>query len=173
MRVVIPSRLGGVMLDELLLALEGEGVSPKDVLVVRDGGDEWMESRLCPDPQGPTRRMGFAGAADWGIRHADAREVLLLNDDLLPEEGLIEGLNQIRDKAPFIGCRLLNFEGTVVEFDGGGMNALGFALSLGCGERPTEKRGGETLFASGAAVLLNAQACSSVGGYATGFFAYF
>ena len=174
MRVVIPSRMGGVRLDALFDGLVEQGMDASGIVAVRDGDDApWRPSRWAPHPVGPAKRLGFAGAADWGIRRADSSHVLLLNDDLLPEEGLLEALSRRKADAPFVGCRILDGKGRRVEFDGGGMNVFGFALSLGHGEKPKKKEAAEVLFASGAAILIERKVYEDIGGYATGLFAYF
>lgn len=174
MEVVVPSRLGGARLDRLAAALEEQGVQRSAIRVVRDGRDApWSPSAAFPEPEGPHRRSGFAGASHWGLSRAHGRQAVLLNDDLVPAPGFVEAVAEGLAGAPFVSCRVLDKGGVAVEFDGGGMNALGYALSLGHGSRPSEAAPREVLFGSGAALGLDLDAYRAVGGLATGLFAYF
>lgn len=171
---VVPSRRGGPGLDRLAAALGEQGVAKADILVAKDGHDApWELCQAFPDPPGPARRVGFAGAADWGIRAHPAPFLALLNDDLLPEPGFVDTLHAHQGSAPFLSCRLLDAAGAALEFDGGGMNALGHALSLGHGSAPEPAAPREVLFGSGAALALDKEAYVGCGGLATGFFAYY
>jgi GT2 family glycosyltransferase/glycosyltransferase involved in cell wall biosynthesis len=58
--------------------------------------------------------LGFVGTANRGMRHADGRDVLLLNSDTIVSEGFLEGLADAAYSGPRVGmCSPLSNNATI------------------------------------------------------------
>tara|TARA_B100000029_G_scaffold516760_1_gene633792 strand:- start:7793 stop:8770 length:978 start_codon:yes stop_codon:yes gene_type:complete len=172
--VVIPSMLGGKNLETLISDLIGQGFEKKRIFIIKDGLDpEWKNVSFDVNVVETKRRLGFAGACDFGIRNSNAKHVLLLNDDLTLSENFHSSLLKNMSYEPFLGFRVLNKSGKKIEFDGGGMNVFGYGLSLNFGKKVFHKENDKVLFSCGACSLLSKKHYEKIGGFSTAFFCYF
>ena len=172
--VLIPSMLGGENLNLLISQLVRQGFNKEKIFIIKDGHHPlWKDVPSSLNIIQTKKRLGFAGACDFGIRNSNSDHVLLLNDDLSVSEGFFDSLNRYKSFEPFVGFRILNKKGTHVEFDGGGMNVFGYGLSLNCGKKLFSKDNSETLFACGACSLMDRKSYEKAGGFCTDFFCYF
>jgi len=172
--VIIPSMLGGKNLEVLVSNLIDQGFNREKIFVIRDGSDPaWKDISLDVNIVKTKRRLGFSGACDFGIRNSNAEHVLLLNDDLTLSQNFHSAIHEHKSLEPFLGFRVLNKNGTRIEFDGGGMNVFGYGLSLNHGKRVFRKRNEEVLFSCGACSLLSRGHYEKIGGFSTVFFCYF
>jgi len=103
--IVIPTWNGREMLRECLLALRGQSFRAFRVVVV-DGastdGTREMLAREFPEVElrALPRNLGFARAANAGIRATREELVALLNNDAVPEPRWLEELVARADSAP-------------------------------------------------------------------------
>jgi len=145
-----------------------------------DGTAEWLRSehpgvRVLAAPT----NEGFAGPCNRLARAATARWVCFLNNDVRVEPGFLAALTgaALATGAACVGARVLSADGRRIEFDGGTMNFLGHGTPRRYGE-PAEcdeddNEPFETLFASGAAMLVDREVFHSAEGFDETYFAYF
>jgi GT2 family glycosyltransferase len=90
------------------------------------------------------RNLGFAGGNNAGARAARGEIVTFLNNDMrVAPDWLAELVAPFRD-APDVVCvgsRILNWEGTRIDYADGGMNFYGYGYQLDHGRRTTDDVG--------------------------------
>lgn len=96
--VVIPSRDGRHLLDRLLPALRRQLAGREAEIIVVDNGSgdgsaEWLRSEGIIVVE-EARPLAFAAAANRGIQAARYGRILLLNNDMLIEEGFVDALEE-------------------------------------------------------------------------------
>ena len=158
---------------------------PEAVLVAdngsQDGSLEWLAAR-----HPAVRRLDLGvnlGFAEGNNRAAaafgDAPWLLFLNNDTRVSPDLLVELGaaaaEAADGSVCCGARLLDWEGSRIDFDGGAASLTGHGHALGVGRRP---RAGDlaarpSFFACGAALFLPRDLFLALGGFAAGFFAYY
>lgn len=176
--VIIVTWNGRRHLEALLPSLLPQ--RPGEVLVVdnasRDGTGEWLR-REYPEVRvlQNDRNRGFAEPNNQGAA-ATRRPVLafLNNDTRCHPDWLARGLAAL-DEAECVACRLLDWEGTRLDFHRGSLQYLGFALQEDTGKllRDLTSGGGEILFPCGGAMFIRREVFQAVGGFDPDFFAVF
>lgn len=184
--VAIPSWNGRHLLEPCLRALAAARPAgePVEVAVFDNGSEDgtaaWLE-RSHPDVRllRSPRNLGFAGACNRLVREARTPLVLLLNNDVEVEPGAVAELLEARELsgAACVGARILSGDGRLVEFDGGTMNFYGHGAGWRHGARAAdlaaEREPRPTLFACGAAMLVERDVFLEAGGFDECYFAYF
>jgi len=184
--IAIPSCNGRTLLESCLAAL-AEVSYPKDrleVLVYDNGSTDGTSDWLAAAHPGvrvlsSARNEGFASPCNRLAAAAEARWVCFLNNDVSASPDFLSALTDVAATtgAACVGARVLSADGERIEFDGGGMNFLGHGAPLRNGV-PTSEVGSVTdpfdsLYASGAAMLVDREAFLSAGGFDDDYFAYF
>jgi GT2 family glycosyltransferase/glycosyltransferase involved in cell wall biosynthesis len=105
--VVIPSRNGRELLERLLPGLERQLGNIRSEIIVSDNGSDdgtagFLEGRV--EVESSPAALSFARAVNRGIRRARYSHVLLLNNDMILEEGFFEPLLQAFEKVPNLFC---------------------------------------------------------------------
>ena len=120
---------------------------------------------------------GFARANNLAVEQATGEWVGFLNNDMRVEAGWLQHLFDELDRHPDAAClasRILNWDGTAIDFIGGGANYQGHGFQLDSGEpsspEDVERR---LLFACGGAMVIRRDVFEEVGGFDPEFFAYF
>ena len=184
--VAIPTCNGRPLLESCLQALAGLAYPPDrlEVLVYdngsTDGTAEWLAARH-PNVRvlAAARNEGFAAPCNRLAEAAHAPRVFFLNNDVRVEPESLSALAAAAEQtgAVCVGARVLTAEGDRIEFDGGTMNFLGHgaparngACSVG---HEAEREPVDTLFTSGAAMLVDRAVFLSAGGFDEDYFAYF
>ncbi len=177
----------GRALLESCLASIGELDYPSDrieILVYDNGSSDgtiaWLEQNhpevrvLAAD-----RNEGFAAPCNRLARAASSSYVCFLNNDVQVEPDFLTALTSAarRTGAACIGARVLSADGDTIEFDGGTMNFLGHGAPLRSGARACDHAADvepvDSLFACGAAMLVEREAFLEAGGFDESYFAYF
>lgn len=192
---VAPGRCGVIILNHngrahleagLPSVLDLVGLAgPEAVMVAdngsRDGSLEWLAAR-----HPALRRLDLGanlGFAEGNNRAAeafsDASWLLFLNNDTRVSPGLLGALSAAAaepvEEPVCCGARLLDWEGRRIDFDGGAASLTGHGHALGVGRRPQagDLADRPSFFACGAALFLPRDLFLALGGFATGFFAYY
>ncbi|MCU1347387.1 MAG: glycosyl transferase family 2, partial [Acidobacteria bacterium] len=129
-------------------------------------------------PLGTNR--GFTGGVAAGVARTQARNVVFLNNDAVPEPGWLASLVRSIDDAPAdvvsVGGRIVSLDGQSIDFIGGVMTFDGHAFQPGfrmpLGSRPEPAAGAELLFACGGNMITRREALVRLGGFDDDYFAY-
>jgi GT2 family glycosyltransferase len=127
----------------------------------------------------PTNR-GFTGGISTALAGSDARYVVFLNNDAVPEKGWLRALTGAMDatdedvvsiagKIVDLGGKLIDFIGGVMTFDGHAFQT-GFRYPLGSREEPPA--GTEIFFPCGGNMISRRAALFELGAFDDDYFAY-
>jgi GT2 family glycosyltransferase len=123
------------------------------------------------------RNVGFADGNDVAAEQASGEWLGFLNNDMWVERGWLRDLVSALDDHPRATClasRIKNWDGSALDFVGGGVNYQGHGFQVDHGKRSSprdvERR---VLFACGGAMLIRRDAFTEVGGFDPDYFAYF
>lgn len=154
-----------------------------DIVVVDNGStDDTVDWLASQHPQVRVLRLerneGFARPNNLAAASVpDATYLALLNNDMKVTPGwLREALAGFTE--PDVACvatRILNWDGTRVDYAGAGMTFDGFGLQPEYGADATRVPGepGPVLFACGGAMVVRRDIFQTLGGFDEAFFAYF
>lgn len=123
--------------------------------------------------------LGFAAGNNRAAEQLDTDEVLFLNNDTRIHPDALDPLREARrGGAIAAGARLLDWSGRRLDFDGGAAAFTGHGHALGHGRRlapsdAADEAARETLFASGAALLVDRRAFLALGAFDPDYFAYY
>ncbi len=161
---------------------------PKDKLEVvvvdngsTDGSVEYLESRwksvrLLKN----SSNEGFAGPSDDGAAAATGEYVVFLNNDMRVDRNWLREMlaTAERTNADCVGSTILNWDGSKIDFIGGGITFYGRGHQYHYNEpaaRVEELAGNdpEIMFACGGAMLIKRDVFNGTGGFDRDYFAYF
>lgn len=140
---------------------------------------EFMRSRfpsvkVIVNPQ----NFGFAEGSNVGARAATGQYVAFLNNDTRVDPGFIKYLVEAVEADPDVisaGSRILNWEGTAIDFIGAELNFYGHGFQESFRSKDVDKYSDkrEVLFACGGAMLINRSVFLESGGFDADYFAFF
>ena len=177
---------GRTLLEKCLASLAGIDY-PRDRLetLVYDNGSTdgtvaWLAERH-PEVRviAAAHNEGFAAPCNRLADATAASRVCFVNNDVEVEPDFLRRLVEAaRDTdAACVGARILSSDGETIEFDGGSMNFIGHGAPLRGGASARDHAGDhtpfETLFASGATMLVDREVFCEAGGFDESYFAYF
>ena len=177
---------GRALLEKCLASLAGIDY-PRELLETlvydngsTDGTAAWL-ARRHPEVRviEAGSNEGFAAPCNRLAEATAASRVCFVNNDVEVEPDFLRRLVEAaRDTdAACVGARILSSDGETIEFDGGSMNFIGHGAPLRGGARASDHAGDyvpfETLFASGATMLVDREVFCEVGGFDESYFAYF
>jgi GT2 family glycosyltransferase len=182
--IVILTLLGPTHLPDCLASLRAQTYPSacREVIVVDNASAS--DPRAAVETYYPgarvirnTENIGFAAGNNVGARAARGHYVVFLNDDTrVHPEWLTEMVATARRRgAVSVASRVLNWDGTRLDFVGGAVNCEGKGFQLDYGQ-PAEGRHLEErplLFANGAAMLVERAPFLATGGWDEGTFAYY
>lgn len=184
--IVIPTWNGRHLLETCLASLDAaEGATDRVERIVFDNGSvddtvDWLvrtypRVRILRSP----RNLGFAEACNRAVAAARAAQVCLLNNDVRVAPDLLGELLRARAAtgAVCVGARVLTAAGSEVEFDGGTLNFYGhgapYRYGVAAAAVEDEREPRPSLFACGAAMLVDRDVFLEVGGFDESYFAYY
>lgn len=183
--VVVVNYNGGDRLRRCLDALLAQRLDAEWEAIVVDNGSEDGSQELVRTVYPSVRlveagrNLGFAAGNNLGIRSAEGREIVLLNDDAYPRSGFLVALHEAAAADPAIGAvtAKLVFADRPAVIQNAGCQLLsdGSVGERGAGEPDRgqyDQR--EYVFGfCGAAALLRAEALADVGLFDRRFFMYY
>ncbi len=180
--VVVPNWNGKHHLERCFASLEALSYGGRVELILVDNGSRdgsiALMRRRHPRVRLIQNRVneGFAAACNRGARAAEGAVVAFLNNDMRVEPGWLEGLiAALRDGARCAASLIMSWDGSRVNYAGGGMNFHGIGIQLGLGDADAARhqRPGDTLFACGGAMAVERRLFLEAGGFDEDFFAYY
>jgi GT2 family glycosyltransferase len=123
---------------------------------------------------------GFTGGIAAGLARSEARYVVFLNNDAVPEPGWLKALVDAIETAPddvmSIGGKVVDPTGQFIDFIGGALTFDGHAFQNGfrypIGARDEPAAGAEILFACGGNMISRREPLMALGGFDDDYFAY-
>ncbi|MBN1594049.1 MAG: glycosyltransferase [Candidatus Coatesbacteria bacterium] len=182
---VIVNLNGSRYLGSCIPAIEAQGDS--EIILVDNGSSD--DSMTIAEREFPSasiienkENLGFAEAANQGLRASTTRYVAFVNTDVRLAPDWLSKILAVfasHDDVACVGGRLLNRDGNKYDFDGGTLNFYGFGQQVRFGSplragaeddaAPIE----ESLFVCGGAMVVDREALLRIGGFDDTFFAYF
>lgn len=123
------------------------------------------------------RNYGFAEGNDRAAQEASGEWVGFLNNDMWVKPSWLKDMLSTLEERPDAACiasRIVNWDGSALDFVGGGVNFMGQAFQLDYGKpESTHDKFRRLLFACGGAMLVRRGLFLEVGGFDPDFFAFF
>lgn len=122
--------------------------------------------------------LGFAAGCNLGAGSANGRVLAFLNNDAEPHPDWARQAVQVLRQQPDVGavaCKVLDREGTHIDFVDGGLTWFGMGYKRHAGE-PDDGRHDEprdVLFGTGAALFVRAELFTSLGGFDERYFMFY
>jgi GT2 family glycosyltransferase len=168
---------GRTHLEELIPSLLPLG--PKEIIVVDNGSRD--DSVAFLETTYPKVRIlkndsnrGFCQPNNLAAEEAQGEVLALFNNDMRAHpDWLVKGLRGL-EEAPCTACRIMDWDGKYVDFNGSSLQYLGYALQKDIGELVEEVTQEEKiLFPCGGAMLVDRQTYLNMGGFDESFFALY
>lgn len=179
--VVIPTWNGAMVLSRCLQALPPDTLA--HVIVVDNGSLDGTASMLAerfPDVQTVhlDTNLGFAAAANAGIRAAGGRDVVLLNNDTVPSPQwlgqLLSAVAAASEDVGFVTSKILRLDDGRIDSAGDLLTSGGFAAQRGHNQVDAGQYDEATVVfgGCGGATWFRRAMLDDVGGFDERFFAY-
>ncbi len=122
--------------------------------------------------------LGFAAGNNAGVAAAKGDWVVILNPDMRVEVNWLKELLRPLQQNPYItsvASRILNWDGTALDFGDAAINFMGWGCQPGYGSRDIAAFGQDKplLFPCGGAMLIKRAVFLDIGGFDSDFFAYY
>lgn len=144
----------------------------------KDGSADYVRNRF-PNVRlvALDRNYGFAEGNNRAVQHATGDWVGFLNNDMrVSPDWLNKMLAPLaeRPRIACIGSRIMNWDGSAIDFIGGGVNFEGHGFQVDHGRKQsTHDQSRRVLFACGGAMLIKRDVYCEVGGFDNDYFAFF
>ena len=126
-----------------------------------------------------SQNVGFAGGNNLAAREATGRYIVFLNNDMRVEAQFVRHLVKAVQSAPDVVCagaKILNWDGSRLDFAGSAADFAGHAYQFGLGQPLTHDTYTEmqpTLYACGGAMIVEREVFLRVGGFDENHFIYY
>lgn len=168
---------GRTHLAELIPSLYPLGA--KEIIVVDNGSSDGSVAYLektYPDTKilKNASNQGFCQPNNLAAAEASGNVLAFVNNDMrVHPEWLTAGLEGLQ-AAPCAACRILDWEGKRIDFNGSSLQYLGYALQKDIGELLQDVTHNEKiLFPCGGAMLIDRRTFLEIGGFDEDFFALY
>lgn len=181
--VIIPNFNGARYLGACLASLARQTCAPSEIWVV-DNASTDNSLEVVAQVDAPIRvipqkeNLGFAAAANAGVRAAQSRWVAVLNNDTEAAPGWLAECVAATERYPeaaFLACRVLDFAARDRLYSAGDCflrAGIGYRRGHGLPDCPEYHVDDETFSACGCAALYRKSVFEKAGGYDEDFFAY-
>jgi GT2 family glycosyltransferase len=123
---------------------------------------------------------GFTGGIAAALARSQARNVIFLNNDAVPEDGwltaLVDAIENAPDDVISVGGKIVDPTGELIDFIGGALTFDGHAFQNGfrypLASRDDPAAGSDLLFACGGNMISRREPLLAVGGFDDDYFAY-
>ncbi len=170
-------------LAECLAALAGQTYGGPFQVVLADNGStdgsvDFVRERF-PSVRivRADRNLGFAGGNNLAARQLEADVVAFINNDTRAEPAWLEELVAVLTQAPDLaaaGGKIVNWDGSRLDFVGGGATLTGLGLQFDHGEaRSPHDHERDILFACGGSMAIWRKVFLEVGGFDEDYFAFY
>jgi GT2 family glycosyltransferase len=155
-------------------------VKPGEILLVDNGSSDGSQAFVRKNHpevrilQNEANR-GFAHPMNMAAREAKGKYLALVNNDMrVHPQWLAAALGRLTPSTPCVACRILDWEGKRVDYNGSSLQYLGYALQRDIG-RLVEEVGADdrVLFPCGGAMLIDRELFLAQGGFDEDYFAIF
>lgn len=182
--VIIVNLNGRHLLDECLAALLNQ-TYPRDLIeiIVVDNGSKDDSVAHLRSAHSQVRvieagaNLGFAGGNNLGAQHAGGELLALINNDAIADPQWLRIMVDAMQSAPDVACvgaRLLNGDGTRIDFAGTAMNITGRAFQIDEGLPANDDTQVREMFAAcGGAMLIKRDVFLHSGGFDADYIAYY
>ena len=181
--VVIPSYNGARLLEACLQSLLRQTCDSVEIVVVDNASTDdtaQIVSRIAPAAilLRMPRNLGFAGAANAGIREARGAWIALLNNDTEAEADWLSECIAAASRHPeasFLACRILEFKSRELVYSAGDCflrAGIGYRRGQHRPDQDNYRREEEIFSACGCAALYRRSVLEERGGFDERFFAY-
>lgn len=155
-------------------------LSPKEIIVVDNGStDDSVDflRKTHPDVRlltNPTNQ-GFCQPNNLAAEEATGETLAFINNDMRADRNWLTcGLEPLEGDAVCVGSRILNWDGSRIDFNGSSLQYLGFALQKDIGSLVEEVSASENiLFPCGGSMLIDRRTFIETGGFDEDFFAVY
>ena len=123
--------------------------------------------------------VGYSGGNNIGVQHAQGDYVVFLNNDMRVAPSFLTHLIGAIRSGPDVRCagaKIVNWDGTAIDFAAAGAHFAGYAYQLGYGEPVASDRHTEIvplLFACGGAMMIDRQVFVDAGGFDDDYFMFY
>lgn len=145
-----------------------------------DGSVEYIQSKYSQTHIVRNKEnLGFAAGNNVGVRVATGKYVVFLNNDMWVDPQFIRGLVMAVQSGTAVVCagaKILNWDGSQIDFGGAAAHFAGYAYQVGMGTPFDPKEPGEIhpmLYACGGAMMVDRQIFLDVGGFDEDYFIYY
>jgi GT2 family glycosyltransferase len=181
--IVVLNWNGKAHLSDCLASLSRQSYrGPTTTILVDNGSDDgsaafvqatFPDVRVIRSPV----NVGFSAGNNLGARQLETDLLAFVNNDTRADERWLEELVAAVSQAPDVasaGGRILSWDGTRVDFAGGGATLTGFGLQFGFGQQATEAEPErDMLFACGGSMIVKRQPYWEVGGLDDDYFLFY
>jgi GT2 family glycosyltransferase/glycosyltransferase involved in cell wall biosynthesis len=124
------------------------------------------------------RNTGFAGGCNRGVDAAHGDYVAFVNNDARPDPGFVRAAVDVLERdldVACVACRVLDWDGRLVDFDAPGLAWYGQAFKLNVGAEALESDAVErdVLFGTGSGLVVRRKVFVDVGGFDERYFMFF
>ena len=175
-------------LDDTLSAIQALMALPEypeqlDIVVVDNASDDGSLETLRNFQDdivliSSATNAGFAGGCNLGVKNSSGEIVAFLNNDARPDTRWVSAALESFDTYDHVGAvasKVLNWEGTHIDFSGAGMTWYGMGYRPVTGNKVSKKAQIATpvLFGTGSAMFVRRSVFDALGGFDESFFMFF